>query len=96
MPSILGTGSSLKRKFAKVCEASEITFIGPNPEIIEMMGEKDRARREVKDRRLAHHSGAQGIVKGKNSSTKRRRTSGNPLISQSIPRRRWPRHARGA
>jgi len=31
--------------FAKVCEASEITFIGPRPEIIEMMGEKDRARR---------------------------------------------------
>src|SRR5260370_39070558 len=27
--------------FAKVCEASEITFIGPKPEIIEMMGEKD-------------------------------------------------------
>jgi len=32
--------------FAKVCEASEITFIGPRPEIIEMMGEKDRARRK--------------------------------------------------
>src|SRR5712664_2127645 len=29
--------------FAKVCEASEITFIGPKPEIIEMMGEKERA-----------------------------------------------------
>src|SRR5881394_3462316 len=29
--------------FAKVCEASEITFIGPRPEIIEMMGEKDGA-----------------------------------------------------
>src|SRR5947207_10186343 len=34
--------------FAKVCEASEITFIGPRPEVIELMGEKDRARREVK------------------------------------------------
>src|SRR5258708_15918330 len=34
--------------FAKVCEASEITFIGPPPEIIEMMGEKDRARPELK------------------------------------------------
>src|SRR5258708_4889084 len=30
--------------FAKVCEASEITFIGPRPEIIDMMGEKDRGR----------------------------------------------------
>src|SRR5260370_2152275 len=34
--------------FAKVCEASEITFIGPKPQIIEMMGEKERARREVR------------------------------------------------
>src|SRR5215469_15296039 len=29
--------------FAKVCEASEITFIGPSAEVIEIMGEKDRA-----------------------------------------------------
>src|SRR6201984_2018458 len=28
--------------FAKVCEASEITFIGPKPEVIEMMGERAR------------------------------------------------------
>jgi len=32
--------------FAKVCEASEITFIGPTPEVIEMMGEKDRAQEQ--------------------------------------------------
>src|SRR6202140_1162309 len=34
--------------FAKVCEASEITFIGPTAEVIRMMGDKDRARREVR------------------------------------------------
>src|SRR3984893_4191737 len=34
--------------FAKVSEASEITFIGRTAEVSEMMGEKDRARREVK------------------------------------------------
>jgi acetyl-CoA carboxylase biotin carboxylase subunit len=33
--------------FAEVCEASHITFIGPPPEAIRMMGEKDRARREM-------------------------------------------------
>src|SRR5215469_2077764 len=33
--------------FAEVCEASRITFIGPRAEIIRIMGEKDRARREV-------------------------------------------------
>src|SRR6202789_1570963 len=28
--------------FAKVCEASEITFIGPTPEVIEMMRSEER------------------------------------------------------
>ena len=33
--------------FAEVCETSGITFIGPSPEVIRLMGEKDRARREM-------------------------------------------------
>src|SRR5580692_2775252 len=33
--------------FAEVCKASHITFIGPSPEVIRMMGEKDRARVEM-------------------------------------------------
>src|ERR1700746_613690 len=33
--------------FAEVCEASHIPFIGPSPEVIRMMGEKDRARAEM-------------------------------------------------
>jgi acetyl-CoA carboxylase, biotin carboxylase subunit len=33
--------------FAEVCDASHLTFIGPTPEVIRMMGEKDRARREM-------------------------------------------------
>src|SRR5215471_4750318 len=33
--------------FAEVCEASHITFIGPSPEAIRLMGEKDRARAEM-------------------------------------------------
>src|ERR1700755_2776220 len=33
--------------FAEVREASHITFIGPPPALIPMMGEKDRARTEM-------------------------------------------------
>src|SRR5271157_4695453 len=33
--------------FAEVCEASQITFIGPSPQVIRLMGEKDRARQEM-------------------------------------------------
>jgi acetyl-CoA carboxylase, biotin carboxylase subunit len=33
--------------FAEVCEACGITFIGPSPEAIQMMGDKDAARRAM-------------------------------------------------
>jgi acetyl-CoA carboxylase, biotin carboxylase subunit len=33
--------------FAEVCEACGITFIGPSPEVIRMMGDKDAARRAM-------------------------------------------------
>src|SRR6202163_3744438 len=50
--------------FAEVCEASHITFIGPTPEIIEMMGDKDRARREVRAAGLVTVPGSDGIIHG--------------------------------
>jgi acetyl-CoA carboxylase biotin carboxylase subunit len=35
--------------FAEVCEACGITFIGPSPEVIRMMGDKDAARTAMKE-----------------------------------------------
>ncbi len=35
--------------FAEVCEACGITFIGPSPEVIRMMGDKDGARRAMRE-----------------------------------------------
>src|SRR6201987_400105 len=66
--------------FAKVCEASEITFIGPRPEIIELMGEKDRARREVKTAGLPTIPGSDGIVEGEEQLAKEAERIGYPLI----------------
>jgi len=66
--------------FAKVCEASEITFIGPKPEVIEMMGEKDRARREMKAAGLATIPGSDGVVEGEERLGKEAQRIGFPLI----------------
>ena len=66
--------------FAKVCEASEITFIGPTAEVIEMMGEKDRARREVKAAGLVTVPGSDGIVEGEEQLAKEAAKIGYPLI----------------
>src|SRR5499425_2591682 len=68
--------------FAKVCEASEITFIGPRPEVIELMGEKDRARREVK---------AAGLPTIPGSDAHR-----VPVDTEGLSRRWRARHACGA
>jgi acetyl-CoA carboxylase biotin carboxylase subunit len=35
--------------FAGVCEASNITFIGPRPEVISLMGDKNRARARMQE-----------------------------------------------
>ncbi len=66
--------------FAKVCEASEITFIGPKPEVIEMMGEKDRARREMKAAGLATIPGSDGVVEGEEALAAEAKRIGYPLI----------------
>lgn len=48
--------------FAEVCEASHITFIGPSPAVIRMMGEKDQARVEMAAAGLPVIPGSDGIV----------------------------------
>jgi len=70
--------------FAKVCEASEITFIGPRPEIIEMMGEKDRARREVKSAGLPTIPGSDGAIEGEEQLAKEAAKIGYPLILKAV------------
>jgi acetyl-CoA carboxylase biotin carboxylase subunit len=70
--------------FAKVCEASEITFIGPRPEIIEMMGEKDRARREVKHAGLPTIPGSDGAIEGEEQLAKEATKIGYPLILKAV------------
>src|ERR1700726_1227339 len=48
--------------FAEVCEASHITFIGPSPDLLRMMGEKDQARREMAAAGVPIVPGSQGTV----------------------------------
>src|SRR5437879_7339158 len=48
--------------FAEVCEASHIAFIGPSPDLLRMMGEKDQARREMAGAGVPVVPGSPGIV----------------------------------
>jgi acetyl-CoA carboxylase biotin carboxylase subunit len=66
--------------FAEVCEASHITFIGPSPEVIRMMGEKDRARREMAAAGLPIIPGSPGVVPDEEAALKLASEIGFPLL----------------
>src|SRR5512140_3844799 len=48
--------------FAEVCEASEIRFIGPRPEVIRLMGIKERARAFMRDAGVPVLPGSSGVL----------------------------------
>src|SRR3981081_4462629 len=50
--------------FSEVCEACHIRFIGPDPHVIKLMGDKARARRAMKKAGLPMLPGSDGIVEG--------------------------------
>lgn len=66
--------------FAEVCEASHITFIGPTPDVIRMMGEKDRARSEMAAAGLPVIPGSDGIVSDEETAKKVAAEVGLPLM----------------
>ncbi len=66
--------------FAEVCEACGIVFIGPSPDVIRMMGDKDAAREAMREAGLSVVPGT-GKIKGSFSSTAARAEEiGFPVI----------------
>src|SRR6202050_2826398 len=66
--------------FAEVCEASHVAFIGPSPHVLRLMGEKDRARREVAAAGLPIVPGSDGVVENEDAALKAAKKIGYPLI----------------
>ncbi|HZI55764.1 MAG TPA: biotin carboxylase N-terminal domain-containing protein, partial [Verrucomicrobiae bacterium] len=48
--------------FAEVCESSHIKFIGPPPEVIRLMGEKEKARQAMKAAKVPILPGSDGVI----------------------------------
>ena len=70
--------------FAEVCEASHITFIGPSPSMIRMMGEKDRARVEMAAAGLPIIPGSDGVVPDEAAAKKVAAEIGLPLMIKAV------------
>ncbi len=49
--------------FAEVCQTSGIRFVGPRPDVIRLMGLKERAREEMKRHGVPVLPGSEGILK---------------------------------
>ncbi len=70
--------------FAEVCEASHITFIGPSSELIRMMGEKDRARREMAAAGLPIIPGSDGAVPDEDAAKRVAAEIGLPVMIKAV------------
>jgi acetyl-CoA carboxylase biotin carboxylase subunit len=65
---------------AEVCEACHIRFIGPDPKVIRLLGDKARARRAMKKAGLPMLPGSDGPIEGEEAALKFCETIGYPVI----------------
>src|SRR6188474_741041 len=65
---------------AEVCEACHIRFIGPDPKVIRLMGDKARARRAMKKAGLPLLPGTDGPVENEEAALKFATGCGFPVI----------------
>jgi acetyl-CoA carboxylase biotin carboxylase subunit len=69
---------------AEVCEACHIKFIGPDPQLIRLMGDKARARRAMKKAGVPILPGSDGPVQSEEQALKVAKDLGYPVIIKAI------------
>ena len=66
--------------FAEVCEACHIKFIGPPPDVIRLMGEKEKARAAMKKHGVPILPGSDGVIASEDEALEWARQVGFPVI----------------
>jgi acetyl-CoA carboxylase biotin carboxylase subunit len=66
--------------FAEVCRASNIKFIGPSPEVMRLMGEKEKARQAMKKAGVPILPGSDGLIDTADEALGWARKVGYPVI----------------
>lgn len=67
-------------RFAEICEASGITFIGPSALVMRLMGDKNRARQEMKKAKLPVIPGSDSTFQDLSEAKKIAKKMGFPVI----------------
>jgi len=66
--------------FAEVCETSGLKFIGPPPEVIRLMGEKEKARAAMKQYGVPILPGSDGVIASEDEAMDWAKQVGYPVI----------------
>ena len=66
--------------FAEICESCQITFIGPTPDNIKLMGDKMAARTNMQKAGLPIIPGSGSVIKNKEEALKTAKRIGYPVI----------------
>src|SRR5215208_472822 len=69
---------------AEVCEACHIRFIGPDPGVIKLMGDKARARRAMKKAGVPMLPGSDGAVDSEEKALKCAKDVGYPVMIKAV------------
>jgi acetyl-CoA carboxylase, biotin carboxylase subunit len=69
--------------FAEVCETSGIKFIGPQPQVMRLMGEKEKARSAMKQAGVPILPGSDGIIASEGEAVEWARQVGFPVIMKA-------------
>jgi len=69
--------------FAEVCETSGIKFIGPLPDVMRLMGEKEKARAAMKSAGVPILPGSDGIIASAEEAVEWARQVGFPVIMKA-------------
>ncbi|MFC2161736.1 acetyl-CoA carboxylase biotin carboxylase subunit [Acidobacteriota bacterium] len=71
-------------RFPEICENSGITFIGPPSSVIKLMGDKNRARQEMKKAKLPVIPGSDTIIESILEAKKVVKKIGYPVILKAV------------
>jgi acetyl-CoA carboxylase biotin carboxylase subunit len=69
-----------KPRFPEICETHGITFIGPSAHLIRLMGDKNRARQEMKKAKLPVIPGSDNIIEDITEAKSTAKKIGFPII----------------
>lgn len=79
--------------FAKICEEIGIKFIGPSYQMIDLMGNKAKAKETMKEKGVPVVAGSNGVVESLQECKKIAKEIGYPVILKASAGGRWKRYS---